>query len=249
MRQRDSSTPAPADNPSDAMLLGTLLGEAQEAWYLGGDWRAALRQHAERDGWSPPYNYPPPWPQAFYLMERYVRWAPTAELGLLRMRTTEVPFDQLLWRDPTVRLQVQMTGYLDGLADCDEPGVWVVEFKSSGKWDRFWQLPDEAQTWVYMEAMARLGTPVAGVIYDYTYTCHYKTEQPDEKSFKRLVIRYDEHTAAHYRTIAQEIGKRAVDLELGMLRPVRHIGRGCQWCPFHDACLRPPRPDDSPLAT
>lgn len=227
------------------MLLGSLLGEYQEEWYLGGDWRTNWERGLRDIGWTEEWEPFDPWDTARYLMERYTQWAP--KHLPLTMHTTEVPFDQRLAPG------VQMRGYLDGLADWagDEQhpsGLYVVEFKSSGKWDRFYTLHLEVQSWVYMDAMRRQGSDVLGTIYPYTLTTHYKTEQPIEKSFRYKVVRWDPRTAEHYRNVARDLAERAKALEAGTLTPVRHIGRNCGWCPFVRPCLRPHEVDDGTVA-
>lgn len=225
------------DAPGRPLVLGTILGEMQEEYHHSGDWRAAMDQALEAEGFGGGEWLPPdPWPTAQFLMERYEQWHP--EHLALDMRATEVPFDQRLAPG------VHMRGYLDGLADWagddrHDGGLYVVEFKSSGRWDRFYRLHLEPQSWIYSEAMRRQGSPVLGTIYVYTLTTHYKTEQPVDKSFRYKVVPYTEATAEHYRSIAREVADRALALEAGDLAPMRSIGQGCSWCPFRLPCLRP----------
>lgn len=223
-------------------LIGKVLGEAQETLHLGGDWRETLAENAVRSGAVPGFQLPDPYPLVEWLAERYELWLPEAP-GSFLMRVSEVPFDQ-----PIIP-GVNMRGYLDGLADYVHPehpernGLAVVEFKSSGRKDRFYQLEYETQTWTYMRAMRQLGLDIKGCVFDYTYVYEYVDtfKSPPEKNFMRLWVPWDDELGEHYQLMAERIAHRALDLTAGRLVPVEHISAACQYCPHLEPCLRPGR--------
>lgn len=240
MHRRNSEIAAAQESPGRPLVLGSAVGEGLEEYHNGGRRgvgllyaRLAVHDMAAREaGWSEKWNLPDPYPTALWMLDRYDQWYHRLGAERYQMRNTEVPFEHSI--APGVWIQ----GYLDGVAEY-RGGLWVVEYKTSGKMDRFAGLEYELQPWVYIAGMRKIGVPIEGVLYEYGYTVEYKTDQPVEKTWHRKEVPFDAGLLAHYEEIARKAGERALALASGELEPARHVSAGCRWCPYLGPCLRP----------
>lgn len=267
---------APEFAKSRALDLGTYLHALVEARMRGLDWREQLTVLASGiPGWEPGYQLPEPLPTAEWLIERHEQVYPR----LPQVVATENQFDLWLPHDVPTKVRGRMDGIVllthDDLVSIYEgmkdwawpnqlaaaeaavvagPGLYVLEVKSMGKFDRLDWLSIDPQLGTYVWAAREMGfVGVKGVLYDAILTTQWKTEEGEvyktgprkgqpknyhgpEDSFHRLVMPVSEPLVEATLDLYRRAATRAKEIQDNPSRAVKSQGRNCGYCPAFKEC-------------
>lgn len=236
-----------------ALDLGTLLHAGVEARLRRMPWMPALEALAP-PGWEPGYLLPDPFPTAIWLMERHEQVYPTMPQAI----ATESQFE--LWL-PDAPVPTKVRGRNDGLVLLDakaawpnDPGLYLWETKSMGKWDRLDWLDIDPQLGTYLWAADEQGmVGIQGVVYEAILTTHWKTDEgevyktgpragepkvhhPPADSFRRLVIPRSDALVAETLRQYRVAAARAAEIQADPERAIKSAGRNCVRCPAYSSC-------------
>jgi hypothetical protein len=271
------SDDAPEQAKGRALDLGTDLHALVEARMRKLDWRATLLDlAAEVPGWEPGYNLPEPLPTAEWLIERHEAVYPK----LPQVVATENQFE--LWL-PYGGVATKVRGRMDGIvllthedlvaifedmkawawpsqlaaaeaAVVAGPGLYVLEVKSMGKWDRLDWLAIDPQLGTYIWAAREMGfVDIKGVLYDAILTTQWKTEEgevyktgpragqpknyhPPTDNFRRLVLPVSEPLVDATIDLYRRAADRAKEIQDNPERAIKSQGRNCGYCPAFKSC-------------
>jgi hypothetical protein len=223
--------------PTAAMKLGTLLGEACAEFYAGRPWEEpVLATLKEWQKANPEADYTPEWiEKAHWLMVRYSEHYADDRKEVVQIGA-EIPF----------RLRLpHRYGWLVGRIDevwLIDGRTWIVERKSSkdfSKLDSGLFMVDP-QTSLYYWAARQLGYDPWGICIDFIRTYKWTRDlhkHPPADSFRReFYDRNDEHL----RQAIREAGKGLSLAKLligGTLQPLRNINDHCGWCQVRNQCV------------
>lgn len=216
--------------PTAAMSKGKLFHRAALAWWAGGDWETEIKSAGEE--WisaNPEADRLPDWiPDCAWLVERYVH-VYAGERDQVEVIGTEVPFrlrlpDRYAWLVGSMDMVIRVAGR-----------VWVVEIKTMGDWDRLESYAWDPQITLYHWAAGELGLAPWGILLEGARTYRWKNPRPAEESFQRRWLDRSPAQIAEALADVDSVLLRAKELARGR-RPVRNVGRDCNWCEFRDPC-------------
>lgn len=251
---------APESATGRALSLGTAVHELIRARWKGQDWRARAEAFAaESHHWEPVFKLPDIIETAIWLAERHEAVYPKLPM----LVASEFEFDL----SPDHDRDLHIRGYQDGLTLVDQawinqygpdeedikPGIYIIETKTMGKWDRLDWLNIDPQLGSYEWAARKQGFEVVGVLYDAILTQVWKTEEgevyktgarkgqpknyhPPTDSFKRLWLPINEPLVAATLDQYDQVAKRARYLFEHPDEAVKSAGRNCVYCPAYESC-------------
>lgn len=245
---------APEFAKGRALDLGTYVHALVEARLRRLPWREQLTVLAsEVPGWEPGYQLPEPLPTAEWLMERHEVVYPKLPQVVATENQFELRLDQGV---PTL-----VRGRMDGIvllsaaeAWPGDPGLYVWETKTMGKWDRLDWLSIDPQLGTYIWAAREMGfVDIKGVVYDAILTQQWKTPDgevfktgprkgepkayhPPADSFRRLVIPVSEALVDTTLDLYRRAAARAKEIQDDPSRAVKSQGRNCSYCPAFKDC-------------
>ncbi len=217
-----------ADNdPSRAMMLGTLVHEGAAALYAGEkDWgrigAVAQGMGLATDGSDETVD------KAAWLLERYFAYY-GADRSIVKVLGQELELKAKL-----PGTDVTVWGHLDEVWQVDGK-VWVVERKTYGRRDRLDLLDIDPQITLYSWLARENGLDVFGTIFDGIYTYQWKGERALSESFDRLYLDRTETQIEHALEWARRILSRRTAVKRSK-RPVRNIGPLCKSCSHREQC-------------